>query len=104
MKTITTATEKRVKELAKTSELGEELAYLLKSLKVRIGCDGSTIKQMKEWGEEIANETQIDIVISNQLRGMAVNYPQYLNVVGTHDLSYVTIRDFNGLVKTIACK
>ena len=104
MRTITTATEKRVNELKKTSEAGQELAYILKNLKARIGCYGSTIKQMKEWGEELANETQIDIVISNQLRGLAVNYPKYLNVVETHDLSYVTIRDFNGLVKAIACK
>lgn len=100
MNVITAATEKRINEMVKIGNIyGNELLYLLNTMKSNIGWYGATIKEIKNGGEYLKNYTQFDVVITGILRGMGINFEKNINVVGTHDLHYVTIRDFNLLVK-----
>jgi len=99
MKIITTVTEKRVKNA--TCKYAELLRYLLKTMKCNNSCDGATVKEMKQWNIPLENATQMNVIESNELRGLCYTYNDYIRYVGTHDLSYVNIDDFNGLVKAV---
>jgi len=100
MKNVTMTTEKLINEMIKNeAKYGNELQYLLNSMKSRLGYEGATIAEMKKYNEYVSNESQIDIVVTNVLRGINVNFNEYINVVDCLNLQYATIRDFNKLVK-----
>jgi len=99
MKTITMATEKRV--ATADCKYADLLKYLLQEMKCRVGCYGASVKEMKNWNIELENETQINVVDSYELYGLCYLYNDYIRYIGTHDLSYVNIDDFNGLVKAV---
>ena len=99
MKNITTTTEKRV--ISSDCKYAELLRYLLDTMKSQVGCYGATVSEMKKWNILLDNATQINVIGSNELRGLCYKYNDYIRYVGTHDLSYVNIDDFNGLVKSV---
>lgn len=100
MKYITITTEKLVNEMVKNNQkYGKELQYLLDAMKGRVGYYGGTIKEMKKHNETLDNTTQINVIVSNVLRGMGKQFEKYIYVVDCADLHYVSIYDFNKLVK-----
>ena len=99
MKYVTTATEKRVKNA--DCKYADILIYLLDEMKCRYACLGASIKEMKGYGINIDNATQMNVNETNDMRGLCYIYNDYIRYVGTNDLSYVNIDDFNGLVKAV---
>ena len=101
MKNITTVTEKTIENMVKNNmRYANELAYILQEMKCRHSCLGATVHEMKKWNIELENRTQINLYISNELRGMSITFEKYITVVDLYDLHHANIKDFNGLVKS----
>ena len=99
MKSITMASENRIMDMVRKGiPAANELLYMLDELKKRETCTGVTIKDMKRWGVTLDNANQIEVFVSNTMRGMGVNFEGLLTVTGCLDLHHVTIHDFNKLV------
>ena len=102
MTRVTQVTENRIKKLVKDNRpYGEQLEYILNTYKGTRGCYGATITEMKKWNIELDNDFQIRLTICNTIRGMGVKFSELMNTAETHDMSHVTIKDFNELVKMI---
>lgn len=104
MKNITQATEKRIKDMIKRGhKYGRCLQQLLDDMKGREGWLGGSISEMKKSGVELENNTQIHIWKSYAplYFGLSHMFPDYLYTVDCCDLHYVSIYDFNALVKAV---
>jgi len=99
MKNITAITEKRV--INANCDYAELLKYLLDEMKSQVGCLGATISEMKKWNIVLDNSKQMNVYKTNEMYGLCYTYNDYIRYVGTNDLSYVNIDDFNGLVKSV---
>jgi hypothetical protein len=99
MRTITAVTEKRLKSA--DCKYSHELRYILNQMKSRIMCLGAPMAEIKRLGFELPNETQINVYGTNEIRGLSYQYNDYIRYIGTNDLSYVDIDDFNGLVNAV---
>jgi len=96
---VSKATEKKINEMVKNEGYySNTLLYLLGEMKSQIGWNGGTIAQIEKTGEHIENSNQFDVRLTPKLHGISIDYNKYINTVGTLNLHYVTIRDFNGLV------
>ena len=103
MKNITAITEKRIQQMKKDNhKFAECLAYILREIKCSCGCDGCTVTQLKKLELELPNATQINVYEMPEMNGLSIRYPEYINAVFCLDLHYLTIRDFNRLVKTLS--
>lgn len=100
MKNVTIITETRINKMVKDNiDHSDDLLYLLNCLKSNEGLSDVAVKEIKKNGYELENFTQFTLYISNSLRGLGIKFEKYLTIVDQYDLHYVTIRDFNALVK-----
>lgn len=106
MKNITAITEKRIQQMKKdNNKFADCLAYILKEIKGANSCDGATVAQLKKLGLELPNETQINVYEMPEMpemNGLSILYSEYINATFCLDLHYLTIHDFNRLVKIVS--
>lgn len=104
MKNITQATEKRIKKMVERGhKFGEALQSLLDDMKSRMGWYGASIKEMKKYGYELENETQVNVSRYYQplYNGLGCIFSDIFTATFCLDLHYVSIKDFNELVKRV---
>ncbi|HZK71094.1 MAG TPA: hypothetical protein VFD03_06190 [Clostridia bacterium] len=100
MNTITKATLKTIAKMEKADmKYSWELRYLFNTMQGNMSWLGASIKEMKNAGITMDNSEQIEIYVSDIIRGMGIKFESYITVVSCYDLQYATIKDFNGLVK-----
>lgn len=99
MNNITAITEKRV--MTADCKYSDLLKYLLNKMKSQIGWYSASISEMKKYNVQLDNAKQMNVYKSNEMYGLCYTYNDYIRYVGTNDLSYVNIDDFNGLVKSV---
>ena len=103
MKNITSITEKRIQQMKKDNhKFAGCLVYILREIKCVNGCDGATVTQLKRLDLELPNSTQINVYEMPEMNGLSILYPEYINAVFCLDLHYLTIHDFNNLVKVLS--
>lgn len=105
MKSITQATENRIKAMVKSNhKFGEALQDLLDEMKSREGWYGASIKEMKKAGYELENTTQIKVSTYYEYlyNGLTCLFFDLFHATFTLGLHYATINDFNELVKVVS--
>lgn len=104
MKAITQATEKRINDMVKRGhKFGAALKSALDEMKSSIGWYGASVKEMKQYGVTLDNETQINLYRSDAplWNGLTVLFPGYINASFCLDLHYGSFYDFNALVRAV---
>ena len=105
MKSITQATENRIKAMVKRDhKFGEALQDLLDEMKSREGWYGASIKEMKEAGYELENTTQIKVSTYYEYlyNGLTCLFFDLFHATFTLGLHCATINDFSKLVKVVS--
>lgn len=99
MKNITKATVKRINKMYESEDLdihfiGKDLRDILIAMMT---------KNLESWDTvtNIPNTDQLSLYITPTMRGLGINYFGLFTTTECLDLSYITIKDFNGLVKTV---
>lgn len=111
MKYITEATEKRLAKV-ETDYSRDTALSVLKGLYEKYlslnGVWGAKIKELKSWGgfvpENAFGLSECGVKGRDAeavVRGLSVTYPELISYRGTHDLDYVSIKDFNKLVRIV---
>lgn len=102
---ITQITEKRIREMVKKGhKFGEALQQILDDMKAREGWLGASIKEMKSYGVELENETQISVSTYYQYlyNGLTYLFYDLFYATFTLGLHSATITDFNKFVKVVS--
>lgn len=113
MKYITEATEKRLEKVVIDYSTETPLSVLKKIYDKYLSLNdmwGAKIKELKKWGGFIPENAfglsdcgvKGDVDAEPIVRGLAVRYPELISYRGTHDLDYVSIKDFNKLVRILS--
>lgn len=104
MKTITQITEKRINNMVlKNHKFGNVFNDLLNQMKSNKGFYGTAIKEMKKYDCFLENEIQINICKTDMrfFYGLSCIFPDLIITTNCLDLCFVTIKDFNKLVKLV---
>jgi len=108
MKYITYQTEKRINQLKqkprweRTNE--QNLAVSIwDKIFARSGYLGGTLHELEQYlGYRLDNALQINVAPYMGIHGLEYKTGGNVRYVGTHDLSYVNINDYNAWIKAIA--
>jgi hypothetical protein len=108
MKHITYQTEKRINQLKqkprweRTNE--EDLAiWIWDEIFSRNGHYGCNLKTLEQWlGSRIDSTLQINVPYYTGIHGLVYKTGGNVRYIGTHDLSYVNINDYNAWIRAIA--
>ena len=105
MKYITYATEKRINTLKKLEEKTDQQKLAIEIWdKIFSDCSyyGGTLRELENYlGHKLDNKIQINVYYYMGIHGLEYETGNNVRYVGTHDLSYVNIEDFNKWIREI---
>lgn len=105
MKTITYSTEKAINQIKRIEyrTMQEELAIRIwDDMFAQCGYYGGTLKELESYlGRRLDKSFQILAPALDGIHGIEYMTNGNVRYVGTHDLSYVNIEDFNAWVKSL---
>jgi len=105
MKHITYATEKRINKIKKLNEKNNNQNLVIEIWdKIFSDCGyyGGTLRELENYlNHKLDNKIQINVYHYDGIHGLEYETENNVRYVGTHDLSYVNIENFNKWVKSI---
>jgi hypothetical protein len=106
MKHITYTSEKMINDMRKKEFFSDRtlLENVVITVYDKLFCDcgyyGATLKEFEQYlGHKLDNNIQINICYMDGINGLEYMTKRNARYIGTNDLSYVNIDDFNLLVK-----
>ena len=105
MKYITYVTEKRINTLKKLEEKTDQQKLAIEiwdKIFSGYGYYGGTLRELENYlGHKLDNKIQISVYYYKGIHGLEYETGNNVRYVGTHDLSYVNIEDFNKWIREI---
>lgn len=105
MKYITYATEKRINKLKKLKEKTNQQKLAVEIWdKIFSDCSyyGGTLQELENYiGRKLDNKLEVKVYYYEGIHGLQYETGNNVRYIGTHDLSYVIIKDFNKWIREI---
>jgi hypothetical protein len=107
MKYITYTTEKHINQIKRINEYERTneqnlVIFIWDKIFSCNGYYGATLKEYEEYlGNKLDNSMQVNVYYYLGIHGLEYKTNGNVRYVGTHDLSYMNIDDFNKWVKSI---